>query len=715
MGIVSPVGVGVPATLAAIQEAKCGIQPLTLFSSAIEPVLPVGQVRADLETDDLPRTHRLALIAAKEALNGAAGMPQVIVFGVTTGGMLTTEERLLAGIRDPGQFSLHSVGSVAETLAQQLDLAGPAFTLSTACSSGTVAINVACELLKCGRVQRALAGGADSLCRLTYYGFNALQLIDPMGARPMDKTRNGMSVAEGAAVLLLEAHEHVPENAVAEVLGGGLSCDAYHPAAPHPEGDGGLAAMEAALRSSGIDSGEIDYINLHGTGTFHNDLSEARAVRRLFENAPPILSSVKGTFGHSLAAAGAIEAVIAALCIRSGWIPGNVGCRHPDPDLGLTPAVKPTRADVRRVLSNSFGFGGNNAAVVLGRPAIQRPETAETPGAYLSIAGSACISGAGDTEQTLKALESKRSCRGKAPLNQITQLLSPNVLRRLQRLPRMVLSLAVASHEDAGLDRPPGSVFFGTGWGPLSETNDFIQNMLQGEEAFASPTSFVGSVQNAPAGQVAMHFGSTGANITAAGGDYSFEQALTVAALLAPEIDAEQPLVVIGADEYQDPLSDLFDASVRAEPTKSDGGGALCVRKVRSDSPGRIRAAFFETAGQPGQTIAALVDRLGGVAHFNEAFGLMMVGIPLAFKDAGRRQFQNLLSLTGFTGPVIDYRRWLGEYASATAVAVVLAVRFLRSGRLPEGMLGPSAVDLQNKRALIVGLGHCVTAIEICQ
>jgi 3-oxoacyl-[acyl-carrier-protein] synthase-1/3-oxoacyl-[acyl-carrier-protein] synthase II len=210
-----------------------------------------------------------------------------------------------------------------------------------------------------------------------------------------------------------------------------------------------------------------------------------------------------------------------------------------------------------------------------------------------------------------------------------------------------------------------------------------------------------------------MHFGSTGANVTAAGGDYSFEQALTMAALLASEIDAGQAMFVIGADEYQDPLSDLFDASVRADASKSDGGGALCVRKAQPDSPARVRTVFFERADHPGETVAALVDRLGGVRCINEAFGMLMVGVPLAFKAAGRRQLEKLLALTAFNGPVIDYRKLLGEYASATAVVAVLAARFLQSGRLPGGIAGPGPVDLRNKRALIVGLGEYVTAIEI--
>jgi 3-oxoacyl-(acyl-carrier-protein) synthase len=202
------------------------------------------------------------------------------------------------------------------------------------------------------------------MCRLTYYGFNSLQIVDRSGPHPMDRDRHGMSVAEGAAMLLLTAADQAPPHAVAEVVGGGLSCDAYHPAAPHPEGRGAREAMLAALEDAGLSPDAVDYINLHGTGTVENDLAEAAALKSVFINHFPPVSSVKGSFGHSLAAAGAIEAVVAALCLREGFMPANVGWRHQDEAIGFRPLTAPRRQPLKTVLSNSFGFGGNNAALV---------------------------------------------------------------------------------------------------------------------------------------------------------------------------------------------------------------------------------------------------------------------------------------------------------------------------------------------------------------
>ncbi len=715
MGIISPVGNGLDQTRAAIKQSKSGIQPLTLFPVAQSDPLPVGEITESFDTGDVPRTHNLALVAAREATVGAQRSPDAIVIGVTTGGILTTEENLKDGYTDPQLFAHHSVGSVAEHLAGQLDCKGPVITVSTACSSGTVAIKIAVDLLNNGRVKSVLAGGADSLCRLTYYGFNALQLIDPNGAHPFDKNRNGMSVSEGAAMLLLESGTQPPESAIAKVLGVGLSCDAYHPAAPHPEGAGGIAAMRTAIKEAGISHSDIDYINLHGTGTFHNDLSEARAINTIFGGAKPPLSSVKGAFGHSLAAAGAIETVVSALCMQDRLIPANKGCEVPDPDLNLDPVLKPSAAELRTVLSNSFGFGGNNAAIILGSTAKDSRPFTPTPTADLAVAGCACLTGSGDAGQTLDALSRGQDCRGILPDGKISQKLSPNAVRRLKRLPRMGLSLAIAAYEDSGLSDAPSSVIFGTGWGPLSETYDFLQKLLESSEELTSPTNFVGSVHNSPAGQIAIHFQSTGANITTVGDDYSFEQALMTAALLSGGMADDDTMFVIGADEHHERLSHLFDRSVSLDTGRSDGGGALCIKKSGADPCPwiRIRVSFFERAESNLQVVSSLVSQLGGEEAIREKYGLVMPGIPLAYRNTGEKQLKDFLSRTGFVNPVFDYRKLTGEYASASATAAALAVRLIQKGIIPEPLGGGKPCRLEGRGALVIGLGRYVTAMEV--
>jgi 3-oxoacyl-[acyl-carrier-protein] synthase-1/3-oxoacyl-[acyl-carrier-protein] synthase II len=714
MGIISPLGANLSQTKAALKKGTSGIHPLTLFPDAQSAPLPVGEVSDSIETDTVPRAHQLALLAAQEAMTNAENSPEALVVGVTTGGILSTEEFLKKGETDPECYTHHSVGSVTEYLARELGCCGPIITVSTACSSGTVALKIAMELLNTGRVTNVLAGGADSLCRLTYYGFNSLQLIDPEGARPLDANRNGMSVSEGAAMLLLTAGEKPPSSTIARVLGAGLSCDAYHPAAPHPDGAGGTAAMRAALNEARLAEFEIDYINLHGTGTLQNDLSEARAIHSVFgENIPP-LSSVKGAFGHSLAASGAIEAVIAALCLQDSFMPANTGCGTPDPQLNLDPVLIPTAANLSRVLSNSFGFGGNNAAIILGKADAESRELSPKKDTAMRVVGRACFTGAGDLVQTLATFGRAETCSGVLPNADISKNLSPNAVRRLKRLPRMALALAIASQNDTASAEMPEAIIFGTGWGPLSETNDFLENMVAGNEELTSPTNFVGSVHNSPAGQIAIHFGITGANITTVGGDYSFEQALLVAGILETNTDGDDTLFVIGADEYHDPLSALFDRSVLPDATLSDGGGALCLRKGDAVEGITINTVVYERVGGLEKTVARLIDRLGGAEAICSRYGMVMAGIPLACRKAGELQLAEFVKSSGFEGPVIDYRRLIGEYASASATAAVLAVEFVQEDEVPEAILdGNPQTGLSGKGVLVIGLGSYITAMAV--
>lgn len=688
-----------------------GIGPLTLFPVPRDRSLPVGEIHESIAMDGLPRTHQLALIAAEEAMADLKDAPDAIVIGGTTGGMALTEEHLKRGDTSRDLFKYHATGSVAEYLAAKFKCKGPVITVSTACSSGTAAIKIALEMLREEKVKKVLVGGADSLCRLTYYGFNALQLIDPAGARPLDINRRGMTVSEGAGMLLLEGKDKAPDNTIAEILGAGLSCDAYHPSSPDPEGTGALAAMRAAIKDGGISPSEIDYVNLHGTGTIDNDLSEARALDSLFAEDKPLLSSVKGAFGHSLAAAGAIEAVISAMGISDNFVPGNAGCNTPDPELRLNPVIEPIERDIQTVLSNSFGFGGNNASVVIGRPEEDRASISPKGTPHLTVVGCACITGAGKTRMTEKTVSEGRSCKGKLTDKEVSKDLSPKTVRRIKRLSRLALSLAIAAHKDSGESDDPNSIFFGTGWGPLSDTYDFLTKLYESEEHFTSPTDFIGSVHNAPAGLIAIRFRSTGPNITTTGGDYSFEQSLMATSLLTKGRD--DLTLVVGADESHEILSALFDDSVSGGQTPSDGGGALCLRRADTSSGLKLFPSFFEYSKDNPSIISALIDNLGGPDGIKRKYGALLAGIPGSHRDTGSNQLSQFLSSSGFEGPVIDYRRLTGEFASASAVATVLAVCFAREGKIPEALCGKKSSYLNGKGLLIIGLGKFVTAVEV--
>ena len=722
IGLISPLGNGLSQTRDSIKKGKKGIRPLSLFPTGQNNPLPVGEISDLFIADNVPRTHKLAFIAAKEAMAHTELPPDAVVIGSTTGGILTTEANLKKEDRNPESYRYHSTGTVSEYIAREYKCRGPAITVSTACSSGAAAIKIGLEMLRTRKAENVLVGGADSLCRLTYYGFNSLQLIDPRGARPFDKNRRGMSVAEGAAMLFLTAGEKTPDHAIAEILGAGLSCDAWHIAAPDPQGRGAVKAMVAALKDADISPADIDYVNAHGTGTWDNDLSEAKALRMIFGDAflsdhkKPCFSSVKGAFGHPLGASGAIEAVISAMSISDGLIPGNIGCDIPDPELLMRPVSEPSEMKVQTVLSNSFGFGGNNASIVIGDPKKDRhPISGAHRGpvpapSSLTVLGCACVTGAGNTDETMTNLSGGKSCKGRLSTSRISENLERKTVRRLKRLPRLALSLADAAYKDSEISDTPSSVFFGTGWGPLSDTYDFLTKLYESGEQFTSPTDFIGSVHNAPAGQIAIQFKSTGPNITTAGGDYSFEQALMAASLLTN--DSDDTLFVIGADESHEELSPLFDNSVLSDETLSDGGGAFCLKRTETASGLKIFPAFFERAENNPSIISSLISSLGGAKRINETFGAIFAGIPMAYRETGEKQLGEFLALSEFKNPIIDYRKFTGEFASASAVATVLAIRFLQDGEIPVQVCGKPCLS-DGKGVLIIGLGNFVTATRI--
>ncbi|MBS1152680.1 MAG: hypothetical protein H6Q89_4378 [Myxococcaceae bacterium] len=378
IGMLSDLGRGLTAHSDGLRRGVTALAPLTLFQTEGLGVRPVGQVD-DALLDGKPnysRSQRLALSAANDALGGYRPAGEgVIAIGSTTGGIYESEQHYLKhrgqeGGADRGLLINHAVGTIADRLCRDLQLGGERHTFATACSSSANSIGYAAARVEAG-APWALAGGVDSLCRLTWAGFHSLKLLSSAACKPFDRTRNGLSLGEAAAFLLLEpiaAARARGATIFGLVSGWGCSADAYHMTAPHPEGVGAIAAIRAALSDAGCEPHQIDYVNAHGTATPANDAAEGHALRAVFGAKVPPVSSTKGVTGHSLGAAGALEAAISLLVIREGFLPGNVGLEEVDPAIGFAPLGPATgAATVSRVLSNSFGFGGNNTALVLER------------------------------------------------------------------------------------------------------------------------------------------------------------------------------------------------------------------------------------------------------------------------------------------------------------------------------------------------------------
>jgi 3-oxoacyl-[acyl-carrier-protein] synthase-1 len=383
----SCIGRGVAPTLSALIEQRSGLKRCDFETVKIDT--HIGEV-AGVDAQRLPkdlqifdcRNNRLAELAVQQdgffdAVQAAAarwGRRRVGVFlGTSTAGIMQTElayraRDAVSGALPPGfeYGTTHNSFSVADYLRKRCRLEGPAMVVSSACASSAKVFGSARRMIEAGLIDAALVGGTDSLCLTTLYGFHSLQLSSPAPCRPFDAARDGISIGEAAAFAILE---RVPENldpGSVLLYGVGDSSDAYHMSAPHPEGLGAKRAMQAALTAASMEPGDIDYINLHGTGTPSNDRSESQAVTSIFGPTTPC-SSTKGATGHTLGAAGALEAVISALAIQNGLMPGGVHTTRIDPNLTAHYIKVNRRARVLRVLSNSFGFGGTNCSLIFGR------------------------------------------------------------------------------------------------------------------------------------------------------------------------------------------------------------------------------------------------------------------------------------------------------------------------------------------------------------
>lgn len=381
----SCIGRGLAPTLQALHEQRTGLAPcrferadLHTWVGAVDAI-DDEPVRPDLHAFDC-RNHRLAQLGLvqddfADAVTAAAaryGAERIGVFvGTSTSGILETERAYRR--RDPQSGALpadfryaqtHNCYSLAAFVRAYFALGGPAVSISSACSSGAKVFGSARRMIEAGLIDAAIVGGVDSLCLTTLYGFNSLELLSREPCRPFDVARRGISIGEAAAFALLERPAQTREDAVL-LLGVGESSDAHHMSSPHPEGLGARLAIEGALASARLCAADIDYINLHGTATPGNDAAESLAVNALFDGTPA--SSTKGATGHTLGAAGALEAVICALALRHQFTPAGIGTIEPDPALNLNYVLESRDAALRTVLSNSFGFGGTNCSLIFGR------------------------------------------------------------------------------------------------------------------------------------------------------------------------------------------------------------------------------------------------------------------------------------------------------------------------------------------------------------
>ena len=561
LGIICAIGNNSQQVLDSLVNRKTGVGMMKYLQSC-HTELPVGEVK--LSDDELKtllglpveslysRTTLLGAVAVKQAMADAGlsadmlvGKKVVLISGTTVGGMDVTE-RILVDMRDALQtpntqqpspvdyVKRHDCGSTTNEIAQICGLDCEVCTISTACSSAINSIIVGCEMLRSGEADIIIAGGSEALSKFHLNGFNTLHILDTEVCRPFDATRVGLNLGEGAGFVVLQKDK---ANGKAYIGGYGNKCDAFHQTASSDDGEGAYLAMRETLESSGIDKSQIDYINAHGTGTPNNDPSESVALKRIFGNEIPLVSSTKGFTGHTTSASGSIETVICVLAMQNNFVPVSYGFKHPDED-----CIHPFEGDDKQhrmdyVICNSFGFGGNDSSLLLmsSSPITQHPSPNThhpTPEIVADI--------------TIDSIEQ---------LADYKEYISPKEGRRMGKLMKAATLTSLMALREAGIECPD-AIITATANGMLETSEKFLVDMVDNGEETLSPTLFMQSTHNTIGSAIAIRTKCHGYNITYTQGKDSMKWAIRDAERLIRM--GKVKTVLVGCHDESSPLFQSF-------------------------------------------------------------------------------------------------------------------------------------------------------------
>ncbi len=538
-GIVSAIGLDKQEVLRSLLDKKTGIGEMKHLQS-VHHELPVGEV--DLSNSQMKemlgipasnmmsRTALLGMLAIRQALEDA-GMdveklksamhttdkkPRIVlVSGTTVGGMdmtelcfdLPEEERSLDFLKH------HDCGSSTQLMADYFGIFGETATLSTACSSAANAIMLGARLLKAGQADIVVAGGTEALSRFHLNGFNSLMILDHEQCRPFDATRAGLNLGEGAAFVVLEPEQTAQSRGTdihAYLTGYGNACDAFHQTASSENGEGAYLAMKEALETAHLQPKDIQYVNAHGTGTPNNDVSESVSLERIFGNEMPPVSSTKSFTGHTTSASGSIEAVICILAMQHSFVPASLGWEH-QMENGITPSTGISNIPLEHVMCNSFGFGGNDSALVISAHPTQQDEE-ENRAPHISIAAKVEIT---STDQ----------------LADIRKYVKPLEARRMGKIMKSSLLSSLEALALAGIETPD-AIITGTTYGCLENSELLLLQIKEEGEEMLKPTYFMQSTHNTIGSNVAIKTHCHGYNVTYTQGTESLAWALRDARLL---------------------------------------------------------------------------------------------------------------------------------------------------------------------------------------
>lgn len=534
-GLVTAIGLDKQQVLKSLQEGQSGIGEMKYLQS-MHHELPVGEV--DLSNSQMKemlgipasqmisRTALMGIMAIRQALHdahidkttlqyGDRPLRIVLVSGTTVGGMDITES-FYDHWRTSEKVEFlnhHDCGSCTKSMADYFGLFDDFTTLSTACSSAANAIILGARLIKAGDADIVVAGGTEALSRFHLNGFNSLMILDKERCRPFDATRAGLNLGEGAAFVVMESERVAAlrnANTHVYLAGYGNACDAFHQTASSENGEGAYLAMREALQTACLQPADIQYVNAHGTGTPNNDQSESVALRRLFGENMPLVSSTKSYTGHTTSASGGIEAVFCILAMQHSFAPSNLGWEH-SMENGIIPTMGVKNIHLEHVLCNSFGFGGNDSSLLFS----------------LHPAGKTnlCV------EKAKVKVLSKVEITSEQQLDDIRQFVKPLEVRRMGKIMKSSLLSSLKALSEAGIETP-GAIITGTAYGCLENSERLLEQISENGESMLKPTYFMQSTHNTIGSNIAIKTHCHGYNVTYTQGERSLEWAIRDAELL---------------------------------------------------------------------------------------------------------------------------------------------------------------------------------------
>jgi len=550
LGIVCAIGNDAPSVLASLKAGKGGVAPIQYLQTEHKE-LPVGEIKLSndemkqmlgIDADALvSRTTLMGAISLRQALEDSkvdlAGKRVVVISGTTVGGMDVTEhyfQRIKKEDELLYMLDKHDCGPSTDDVVRYAGLSGAeVITISTACSSALNSIILGSEMLKSGEADIVFAGGVEGLSKFHLNGFNTLMILDQQQCRPFDNTRAGLNLGEGAGFVVLQREDEAKESEIF-VRGYGNRCDAFHQTASSEDGEGAYLAMTEALKTAKLNPEDIQYINAHGTGTPNNDPSESAAIRRVFGEKYPYVSSTKGFTGHTTSASGSIEAIISILAMQNDFVPGNYGWAEQD-EKCITPTMGAENVKIDNVLCNSFGFGGNDSSLIISKEAAPADEE-QTPAYTSKVVAESVIT---DVEQ----------------LKEIREFVSPIEARRMGKLLKAVTLTSMRALKEAGIECPD-AIIASTSQGMLETSVQFLEDIDANGEQLLKPTLFMQSTHNTLGSSIAIRTKCHGYNITYSQGDKSFELAMRDAERLIKTGKANS--VLVGYHEESSPLYQDF-------------------------------------------------------------------------------------------------------------------------------------------------------------